>query len=160
MKGALLATVSLTLLAGPLAAQNSDSAYRGVQERGKMVMGVDQYTSRHRFEAAADGGSIVLVRDSTDTTGIATIRAHLQHIAQAFAGGDFTLPGVVHDREVSGTRIMAQKKSAIRYIYHPLAGGGEVRIVTRDSVALAAVHEFLAFQRMDHRAGMEGMAHH
>jgi hypothetical protein len=147
-------------LAAPLAAQNSDSAYRGVQERGKAVMGVDQYTSRHRFEPAADGGSIVLVRDSTDTTGVATIRAHLQHIAEAFAGGDFTLPGVVHDREVPGTRIMAQKKTAIRYVYHPLAGGGEVRIVTRDAVALGAVHDFLAFQRMDHRAGMEGMTHH
>ncbi len=146
--------------AAPLAAQNSDSAYRGVQERGKMVMGVDQYTSRHRFEPAADGGSIVLVRDSTDTTGVATIRAHLQKIAQAFAAGDFTLPGVVHAQEVPGTRIMTQKKSVIRYAYHPLAGGGEVRIVTRDSAAVAAVHDFLTFQRMDHRAGMEGMTHH
>lgn len=144
----------LTLGVGRVAAQNSDSAYRGVQERGKMVMGVDQYTSRHRFEPAADGGSIVLVRDSTDTAGVATIRAHLQHIAEAFAAGDFALPGVVHDREVPGTRVMAQKRSVIRYVYHPLAGGGEVRIVTRDPAAVTAVHEFLAFQRMDHRAGM------
>ena len=78
----------------------------------------------------------------------------------AFAGGDFTLPGVVHAQEVPGTRIMTQKKGVIRYVYHPLAGGGEVRIVTRDPAAVAAVHDFLAFQRMDHRAGMEGMTHH
>jgi len=155
-----LVVIVALAFAAPLAAQNSDSAYRGVQERGKMVMGVDQYTSRHRFTPAADGGSIVLVRDSTDTTGVATIRAHMQKIAQAFAGGDFTLPGVVHNQEVPGTRVMAQKKNVIRYVYHPLAGGGEMRIVTRDSAAIAAVHDFLAFQRIDHRAGMAGMSHH
>jgi hypothetical protein len=35
-----------------------------------------------------------------------------------------------------------------------------VRITTTDPAALAAVHEFLAFQRADHRAaGHEGMTH-
>jgi hypothetical protein len=33
-----------------------------------------------------------------------------------------------------------------------LPGGGEVRIRTASPAALAAIHEFLAFQRMDHRA--------
>jgi len=48
---------------------------------------------------------------------------------------------------------MAVKQNAIRYVFHPLQGGGEVRIVTRDSAAVRAVHEFLAFQRTDHRVG-------
>lgn len=38
------------------------------------------------------------------------------------------------------------------YVMEPLPRGGQVRIVTRDATALKAVHEFLAFQRMDHRA--------
>lgn len=143
--------------AAPLAAQ--DSAFRALQQRGQMVMGVDQYTSTHHFDPLPDGGRIALQRDSTDTAGVATIRMHLQHIAQAFAAGDFTLPGVVHDREVPGTRVMSARKTAIRYVFHPLPGGGEVRIVTRDTAAVRAVHEFLSFQRTDHRVEA-GSEHH
>jgi hypothetical protein len=143
----------LLAVAAPLAAQ--DSAFHALQGRGKTAMGVDQYTSFHRFDPLPNGGRIVLVRDSTDTAGVATIRAHLQSISRAFAGGDFTIPGFVHAREVPGTRTMAAKRGAIRYVFHPLAGGGEVRIVTGDSAAVRAVHEFLAFQRMDHRVGQE-----
>ena len=139
------------VLAAPLAAQ--DSAFGALQERGKTAMGVDQYTSAHRFDPLPDGGRIVLVRDSTDAAGVATIRAHLHHISQAFAVGEFSIPGFVHARAVPGTRVMAVKQDAIRYVFHPLPGGGEVRIVTRDSAAVRAVHEFLAFQRMDHRVG-------
>lgn len=50
------------------------------------------------------------------------------------------------------TAVMAAKKASIRYVADTLPRGGQVRIRTTDSVALAAVHEFLAFQRMDHRA--------
>jgi hypothetical protein len=137
------------LTAAPLAAQ--DSTFRAMQQRGQMAMGVDQYTSQHHFDPLPDGGRIALQRDTTDTAGVATIRMHLQHIAQAFAAGDFTLPGFVHDREVPGTRVMTARRDAIRYVFHPLPGGGEVRIVTRDTAAVRGVHEFLAFQRMDHR---------
>jgi len=118
-----------------------------------MAMGVDQYTSLHRFDPLPDGGRIVLVRDSTDVGGLVTIRAHLRDISQAFAAGEFAVPGFVHGREVPGARVMALRKSAIRYVFHPLPGGGEVRIVTRDSAAVRAVHAFLAFQRTDHRVG-------
>ncbi|OLD39110.1 MAG: hypothetical protein AUI57_04565 [Candidatus Rokubacteria bacterium 13_1_40CM_2_68_8] len=78
------------VLAARLAAQ--DSAFRALQERGKTAMGVDQYTSAHRFDPLPDGGRIVLVRDSTDAAGVATIRAHLQHISRAFAVGEFAIP--------------------------------------------------------------------
>lgn len=116
-------------------------------------MGVDQYTSVHHFDPLPDGGRIALQRDSADTAGVATIRAHLRRIAAAFGQGDFALPGFVHARDVPGTGVMAAKRDAIRYVFHPLPGGGELRIVTRDSAAVRAVHEFLAFQRTDHRAG-------
>jgi len=144
------------VLAAPLAAQ--DSAFRALQDRGKTAMGVDQYTSLHRFDPLPDGGRIALVRDSTDAAGVATIRAHLWDISRAFAAGEFAVPGFVHGREVPGTRVMAVRKNAIRYVFHPLPGGGEVRIVTRDSAAVRAVHDFLAFQRMDHR--VDGNAPH
>jgi hypothetical protein len=129
-----------------------DSAFAAVQERGAEVMGVDQYTSAHVFEPLPDGGRIVLQREVPDSAGVATIRAHMAEIARRFAAGDFTLPGVVHAMAVPGTAVMAEKKQAIHYVADTAPRGGQVRIWTTDSVALAAVHEFLAFQRRDHRA--------
>jgi hypothetical protein len=116
-------------------------------------MGVDQYTSEHVFEDLADGGRIVLEReDTSDSAGIATIRSHMRDIARRFAAGDFALPGFVHDREVPGTGVMAAKRAVISYVPIDRPKGGELRIRSEDSSAVAAIHEFLAFQRMDHHA--------
>ena len=131
-----------------------DTAFAALQERGAQAMGVDQYTSTHRFQPLPDGGRIELTRDPRDTAGTQTIRAHLQEIATAFARGDFTTPSMVHtNASVPGTAIMARRRDAIRYQFNPLPGGGEVRISTTDSAAVGAIHEFLAFQRKEHRAG-------
>lgn len=131
-----------------------DSTFAAVQDRGAVVMGVDQYTSTHHFTDLPDGGMIELQRDSVDPAGIAQIRAHMQQIATAFAAGDFTLPGMVHAQVVPGTGTMAARRSVISYAAVELPNGAQVRITTTDSVALKAVHEFLAFQRQDHHAGM------
>ena len=149
MKGLL----PLLALLAPQVARAQDSAFHAMQQRGKVAMGVDQYSSFHRFEPAADGGRIVLVRDSSDAASVRAIRDHLKGIAQAFTAGDFRTPGFVHEQIVPGTRVMTAKKATIRYVFHPLPGGGEVRIVTRDSAAVAAVHDFLRFQRHEHRTG-------
>jgi len=134
--------------------RNGDSAFAALQTRGASVMGVDQYTSAHVFEDLPDGGRIVLVRqDSTDSAGVATIRAHMRSIADAFAKGDFSAPGMVHMQQVPGTDVMAARRSAIRYSVADRAGGGEVRLTSSDADVVKAIHEFLAFQRMDHRAG-------
>jgi hypothetical protein len=47
---------------------------------------------------------------------------------------------------------MAAKRDVITYSVADIAGGGAVRIATRDSAALNAVHMFLAFQRHEHHA--------
>jgi hypothetical protein len=130
-----------------------DSAFAAVQERGKGVMGVDQYTSKHVFEDLPNGGRVVLDRDdAADTAAIATIRAHMRDIAAAFARGDFAAPGLVHAQEVPGTHVMSAMGSAIAYQAADRPRGAEVRIRSNDSSAVKAVHEFLAFQRADHRA--------
>jgi hypothetical protein len=100
-----------------------------------------------------DGGRIVLERDVDDTAGVRAIRAHLRGIARAFAAGDFSASAAVHAMAVPGTAVMRSRHRAIRYEFRELPRGGEVRIVTRDSAAVRAVHEFLAFQRADHRTG-------
>lgn len=134
--------------------QPADGAFAQVQARGQVAMGVDQYTSHHIFEPLPDGGRIVLQRDSVDSAGTATIRAHMATIAAAFAKGDFQLPGFVHAMTVPGTGVMTARRDHISYTADTLPRGGEVRIQSDDSVAVAAIHEFLAFQRMDHHAGM------
>jgi len=136
-------------------AMHTDSGFAALQERGRAAMGVDQHTSTHRFDALPDGGRIELQRDTDDPEGIETIRAHLHGIARAFASGDFGTPAAVHAREVPGAAVMAARRAAIRYEYRDLPRGGEVRIVTADPEAIAAIHAFMAFQREDHRAGGE-----
>ena len=130
---------------------DSDTAFASMQERGKSAMGVDQYTSTHQFEDLPDGGRIELQRDSSDRAGVAEIRAHLQRIAKAFAAGNFNVPGFVHAGEVPGTSVMRELRARITYDFSPLPGGGQVRIETSDPSARRAVHEFLAFQRREHR---------
>lgn len=129
-----------------------------MQDRGKTVMGVDQYSSKHIFEDLADGGRIVLERpDSADTADIATIRHHMRTIAAAFAQGDFTLPGQVHAQSVPGTVVMTALRDRIEYRPMELPRGGAVMITTSDSAAVTAIHTFLAFQRQEHHA--EGHDH-
>ena len=152
----LLGLLGAFLEAGQAAAQ-TDTGFAALQERGKAAMGVDQYTSTHRFDALADGGRIELQRDDDDSAGVAQIRKHLREIAAAFKSGDFTTPAFVHLKEVPGTRVMAARRSQITYTFKPLPRGGEVRIFTTDPEALKAIAEFMAFQRGDHRAG--GMDH-
>jgi hypothetical protein len=149
----------LIALAPPALAQSnhdhshpmSDSGYAAMQQRGKAAMGVDQYTSTHQFVDLPDGGRIELQRDSSDTAGVHTIREHLRGIAKAFAAGNFSTPGFVHAEEVPGTATMREKRGAIHYRFEPLPGGGDVRIITHDDTAIKAVHEFLAYQRREHR---------
>jgi hypothetical protein len=158
---ALVSLGAIALLAQSLAAQDStDSAFRSMQSRGHAAMGVDQYTSEHHFISTPDGGLISLERLTDDTAGIRQIRLHLYHIAQAFGTGDFSLPGFVHDTgEVPGTRLMRSRRDLIRYEYHDRPRGGEVRIGSSDSAAVAAVHEFLAFQRREHRTDGADLPH-
>jgi hypothetical protein len=48
---------------------------------------------------------------------------------------------------------MKRLKTEISYTPRDLPGGAEVLISSRNPEAVSAIHEFLAFQRMDHRAG-------
>jgi hypothetical protein len=56
--------------------------------------------------------------------------------------------------KVPGTDVMRELKDEISYRAADLERGGEVRLTTRNQRAVAAIHDFLAFQRTDHRAGM------
>jgi hypothetical protein len=159
--------IALVMIPCSLNAQSSgskprttDSAFAAMQERGKKAMGVDQYTSTHKFDALPNGGRIELVRDTDDVAGVAQIRAHVRDIAKAFSTGDFSTPEFVHMGEVPGTRVMRAKRSAIAYEPRDVPRGAELLIRTTDPEALRAIHDFMAYQRSAHHAeGMGAMQH-
>src|SRR5688572_1728225 len=148
----LVVAVALTAAQPALGQTKPDSTFHAMQMRGRIVMGVDQYTSAHKFESLPDGGRIELQRDVDDPKGADAIRQHLIAIANAFSKGDFSAPAMVHMKEVPGAAEMSARKTAIRYQYKELKRGGEIRITTRDRAAIRAIHDFLAFQRTEHHA--------
>jgi hypothetical protein len=120
-----------------------------------MVMGFDQSRTGHHFLLFTDGGAIdVSVNDPADAKNRDAIRSHLPHIATMFGAGNFDAPMLVHDSaSVPGTKVMSERKAAIRYEYVETPKGGRVNIVTSDPDALAAVHAFLTFQIGEHKTG-------
>ena len=142
---------------GAQAGSPADTSFEAMQQRGARVMGVDQYASTHTFDELPDGGRISLVSNTGEQVAVDAIRAHMQSIARDFARGDFTNPSLVHMTEVPGTAILKRKARSIEYRYEPTARGGAVRIVTKDAAAIAALREFMQYQRTSHHAG--GMDH-
>ena len=158
MRVSALVAVALLTSGGcspPKDARATDSSFATLQQRGETAMGVDQYTSQHVFEPLPDGGRIVLQRKEDDSAGTATIRAHMRTIASAFSKGDFAIPAFVHaSSDVPGTRQMRKLRADISYTPRDLPRGGEVVLSSENPDAIKAIHDFLAFQRMDHRAPM------
>src|SRR5688572_10982007 len=110
----------------PAAPPAPTDPFAALQARGERAMGVDQYTSTHRFDSLEDGGRIELQRDPADGGGVAEIRRHLREIRDRFAGGDFTTPSFVHAGPVPGADVMAAGRDRISYTFAELPGGGEI----------------------------------
>jgi hypothetical protein len=106
-------------------------------------------------DSLAEEMLVALERNAADTAGATQIRRHMEQIRRQFAAGDFRLPGFVHARSVPGTEVMAARRAAIAYTVESLPQGAALRLRTSDTTAIAAIHEFLAFQRQDHHAGAE-----
>jgi hypothetical protein len=139
-------------------AHDDDTHHREMLTRGTRAMGFDQERAAHHFLLYEDGGAIdVAVKEVSDHANLHAVRQHLQHIAGLFKAGDFGKPALTHAQQVPGTADMTRLKERITYQYEETAGGGRVRIVTRNAEALAAVHAFLHFQIEDHRTGDSGL---
>ena len=54
----IIVTLCCLLTAAPVAAQ--DTSFAAMQRRGKIAMGVDQYTSVHKFDDLTNGGRVEL----------------------------------------------------------------------------------------------------
>jgi hypothetical protein len=145
---AAIAVLPLTLAAAP------QPAHQHPDTRAHHGMGFDQKTSTHHFLLERAGGSIeVTATPSASPEAAAQIRTHLEHIATAFAAGDFSLPVFIHATEPPGVATMKAKRQAMKFSYQRLDRGGKVVIRTDDADALAALHEFLRYQIREHRTG-------
>lgn len=129
----------------------NDSSFHAMQDRGRIIMGVDQYTSVHRFEDLSSGGRVELQRTVDDSAGVNQIRRHFLEIAESIRRGDFRAPGLVHATTVPGVDVMMAKRQALRVEVRNLPRGGEMRITSEDPEVVKAIHEFMAFQRTEHR---------
>jgi hypothetical protein len=131
-----------------------DQRSTGVDARGDHAMGFSHQNSTHHFRLLSDGGAIeVSAKDPNDTATRDQIRMHLSHIAKMFSEGDFQAPMFIHDTVPPGVPEMQTKRDAITYTFEATPNGGRVRIASTDSVAIKAIHQFLAFQIDDHRTG-------
>jgi hypothetical protein len=132
-----------------------DAHHRDMLTHGAQTMGFDQERTVHHFLLYPDGGAIqVTVKEASDQANLQAIRRHLPEIAGLFKAGDFGKPALTHAQEVPGTVEMTRLKDRITYQYEETPAGGRVRIVTRDTEALAAIHAFLDFQIEEHRTGI------
>jgi hypothetical protein len=125
-----------------------------VEKHGDVAMGFPHDKTTHHFRLYSDGGAIeVVVNDIKDSENMQAIRSHLTHIATMFSIGDFSIPMFVHGQEPPGIPTMKEKQAEISYVFEELPTGGRVRIKTRNSDALKAIHDFLRFQIHDHQTG-------
>ena len=129
-----------------------DAHAAGVDHRHDQTTGMAADTSVHHFDITSRGGVIRLEAEpSADEAGRDQARAHLQHVAQSFAAGDFAMPMFIHGQAPPGASTMARLRGAIRYRYEPTDRGGRITIDTSNGEARKAIHEFLRFQIQDHR---------
>jgi hypothetical protein len=129
-----------------------DAHAAGVDHRHDETTGMAADTSVHHFEITSRGGVIRLeAATATDEEGRDEARQHLEHVAQSFAAGDFSMPMFIHGQVPPGAAAMTRLRDAIRYRYEPTDRGGQITIDTSNREARRAIHDFLRFQIRDHR---------
>jgi len=163
MNHKLLAISAMAVLAIGVNAQTMDHTKcplmggtheQGVDARGDKAMGFSHIATQHHFLLHDSGGAIqVVVHDPSDAKNLEAIRSHLKMIAGMFTEGNFKLPMFIHDTKVPGVDNMRRLRKDIVYRYEEIPNGGSVVIETRNTTAIAAVHNFLRFQIKDHRTG-------
>lgn len=140
------------------AAQADGSAAHGAEVDSRHdTFGMSHESSHHNFRQFKDGGAIELrANDPNDTALVDMIRTHLHEINASFVKSDFSTPMFVHGHAPDGVADMKRLSRRIRYRYEDVDHGGRIRITSTDPKALAAIHDFLKFQVVEHRTSDPG----
>jgi hypothetical protein len=101
-----LSVISVLLLTLSCLGQDAKPpASQSLEERGNHGMGFDQQKITHHFLLTKDGGAIQITANAADDkASIDQIRMHLEHIAGAFASGDFDIPMFVRRHQHNSLR--------------------------------------------------------
>ena len=135
-------------------ADPAQGRHEAMMSRGEKGMGFSQTATTHHFLLKPNGGIVaVSANDPTDSATRDQIRMHLQHIAHAFAGGDFEIPMFVHDQVPPGVPAMKRLAKEIQYQFHPSDRGAQIEITSRSPDAIRAIHDFMIFQIREHKTG-------
>jgi hypothetical protein len=128
--------------------------HQGVVERGDHVMGFSHDKATHHFLLYPDGGAIEVESNSAEDTATRDeIRSHFGHIVKMFSACDFSAPMLIHAQNPPGSATMKKLRDDIHYTLENTGRGARIRILTKNSDALAAIHQFLRFQIRDHQTG-------
>ena len=147
----LLAVLTQAPAAG---ADCADHHAADVDRRGDQAMGFSHQQTAHHFTLTSEGGRIFAAAISAeDVETRDAIRAHMGHIARAFAAGNFEMPMFIHGKTPPGVPTMKRLRERIQYRSEDTERGAQVVIRTSDPDAVAAIHAFLRFQIADHRTG-------
>lgn len=117
-------------------------------------MSFDQSAAVHHFLIERSGGTIAIsVKQATDEETRSAIRGHLKMIADDFKRGDFSSPFATHGEVPPGVKDMQRFRKDLRYTYEETPDGGRLAIRSGNPRAIAAVHQFLAYQIRAHKTG-------
>jgi hypothetical protein len=101
--------------------------------------------------ATSTGGRIMIdALNNSDSETISQIKGHVVDIQYEFSQGNFTKPFFIHDEQVPGTDIMAEKKDMIRYNIEQLDNGAVLVLKTDDKELLKAIQQFMQYQGTEH----------
>ncbi|MEO7135830.1 MAG: hypothetical protein ABI024_16605 [Vicinamibacterales bacterium] len=125
-----------------------------LKHRGGAAMGFDQDKTVHHFLLRKTGGAIeVSAKDPADRESIDQIRSHFRDIAASFGQGLFDKPVATHGEMPPGAEQMALDKQRIAYRYEERANGVALFIETAAPATLAAIHDFMRYQIVEHQTG-------
>lgn len=155
-----IAIASLSAVAAlTVVAQQHDPAQHAahqaeVNARGEKAMGFSQTATTHHFVLLSDGGYVQATANSkADSKSVEQIRVHLFDIKKRFGAGDFSAPELTHGKVPPGVDKMQALKGDIGYNVELVESGGRLRLSSKNTKAVAAIHEFLKFQIEDHATG-------
>jgi hypothetical protein len=115
-------------------------------------MGFNQSKISHEFKSTPTGGEIMItVLNSSDIETIKQIKNHISLIQKEFSAGNFTKPFYIHAQDVPGTKLMTEKKNFIKYSINEIDNGSTLILETTDKELIDAIHQFMAFQRTEHK---------
>jgi drug/metabolite transporter (DMT)-like permease len=155
---ALAAVVSIAFGSSTGADATASERQREVAARGAPVMGFDLDRTTHHFDATDFGGiQTVVANDPDDTAQIDLVRAHLQHEAARFAGGDFSDPGQIHGNDMPGLAVLeaAAADNGIEVEYEVVEHGARINYRSDEPIVIGAIHLWFAAQVHDHGTHVE-----